>query len=70
MAEPKTATDTKPQRSAEELRKALQTCEIQKREVQAKKKSVVGSYNDAIKDIDAEIGDILAQLKELETPKV
>ena len=62
-------TDTKPQRSPEELRRALQTCEVQLREVKTTKKSVVSGYNDSIKDIESEISEILDQLKTLEQPK-
>ena len=56
----------KPQRTAEDLRKSLHTCEMQMREVKALKKSVTASYNDQIKDINDEITGILEQLDVLE----
>ena len=57
---------TKPQRTAEELRQALHTCEINRRDTKAKKKSITGGYNQILKDLDLEINDILDQLKQLE----
>jgi hypothetical protein len=57
---------TKPQRTAEELRQALHTCEINRRDTKAKKKSITGGYNQILKDIDLEINDLLDQLHQLE----
>lgn len=56
---------TKPQRTAEELRVALHTCEVNRRETRDKKKSIVGGYNQILKDLELEINDILDQLRTL-----
>lgn len=56
---------TKPQRTVEELRVALHTCEVNRRETREKKKSIVGGYNQILKDLELEINDILDQLKTL-----
>ena len=54
---------TKPQRSPEELRIALHTAEVNRRDVKEKKKSVVAGYTATIKDLELEINDLLDQLK-------
>ena len=55
---------TKPQRSVEELRIALHTCEVNRRDTKEKRKSIVGGYNQILKDLEAEITDILDQIKQ------
>jgi predicted nucleic acid-binding Zn-ribbon protein len=50
------------QRDPEELRKALEECEVRVRELKEQKKALNKTYSDQIKDIDEEIGGILEQL--------
>lgn len=60
---------TKPQRTAEELRIALHTCEVNRQDTIKTKKAQTSAANDLLKDIGIEINDILSQLKQLEPPK-
>lgn len=60
--------EAKPQRTPDELRQALQNCEVRRREVKSIRKSITKDYNEQLKDIDDEITGILDQLKQLAGP--
>lgn len=53
----------KPQRTPDELRKALEECTREKLRLQAAKKSVTEDYNGQIKEQDLEINSIMQQLR-------
>lgn len=54
----------KPQRTPDELRKALEECTREKLRLQAAKKSTVDDYTGRIKEQDTEINGIMQQLRQ------
>lgn len=54
---------SKPQRSADELRTALEDAERRLQDLKRRKKDAVAGFNERIKDQEAEIEGILEQLE-------
>ncbi len=56
----------KPQRTAPELRTALEDAERRLQDLKRRKKDAVSQYNERIKDQEAEIEGILEQLETMQ----
>jgi chromosome segregation ATPase len=56
----------KPQRSASELRTALEDAERRLQDLKRRKKDAVAGFNEQIKDQEAEIEGILEQLETMQ----